>query len=641
MKPSLLMNQQNGMITEINQPNITIMNKNITTLFSTALALLMLVSACSTGTKESTTDNSDNIRKQALKEWKDMKFGMFIHWGVYSIPAGVWEGKQIEKLGEQIQRHAYIDDEDYQEIAAQFNPVNFDADKIVQLAKNTGMNYIVLTAKHHDGFCMFESQHTDFDIIDKAAYKKDILKELADACKKHGLKLGIYYSTPDWHFNGPNPEVNPHDGKISVFSKVSKENEDYQVNQLKELMTNYGDIVELFFDMGEPTAAQSKRFAETVHAIQPKCVINGRIMNNQGDFITMPDNHVPDVPIDSLAWETPGTFYHTWGYKSWVKGAPVKEQVKKQIHKLAQIVARGGNFLLNIGPKSDGTVIPYEEEVLTNIGDWMTTNSEAIYQTETTPFVKLPWGECTRKGNKLYFFVLDWPENNELTLPGLKNNITNAYALNAKDKTLSHSSKGNDKVLDISSMQADENLSVIAIEYEGVLNIIDPYTATSEVCALSINGFDAIKHGKYGRESYRSILKDYYRSWDFKVSETGLYEIKVTYKMNYDRKDYCIEIDHQKLDFTLTGDGSVIAKSEIIDGNEEKKASTKKSGSNKKYACVSVGEIEIEDDINTLYLKQGQEFDFKATIVEFKQQDPKYRSMNIDIEKIELIPIKS
>ena len=185
-------------------------------------------------------------------------------------------------------------------IAKQFNPVNFDPDAIVKMAKNAGMKYIILTAKHHDGFAMFETATTNYDIVDFTPYKKDILKQLADACKRHNLKLGVYYSTPDWHFNGDDQEINPVDNKISVFGKVSKANEDYQVAQLKELLSNYGDLVEVFFDMGEPTNAQSKRFKETVLELQPNCLINGRVMNDQGDFITMPDNHLPDVPLDTV-----------------------------------------------------------------------------------------------------------------------------------------------------------------------------------------------------------------------------------------------------------------------------------------------------------------------------------------------------
>ena len=218
-----------------------------------------------------------------------------------------FEGGTNRKLGEQIMRHANISIPEYEKIAKAFNPTKFDAEAIVLMAKNAGMRYVILTSKHHDGFAMFDSKVTNYDVVDFTPYKKDILKELADACKKHGLKLGLYYSTPDWHFNGPEPERNPIDGKYSVFGKVSKANEDYQVAQLKELLTNYGDIFELFFDMGEPTAAQSARFAKTVNDLQPNCLINGRVMNNQGDFITMPDNHLPDLPIADYPWETPGT----------------------------------------------------------------------------------------------------------------------------------------------------------------------------------------------------------------------------------------------------------------------------------------------------------------------------------------------
>ncbi|MBV1887685.1 MAG: alpha-L-fucosidase, partial [Urechidicola sp.] len=311
------------------------------------ISLLILTVGCSKPKTDNLVLNAkvkktENVASY-LKEWQAMKFGLFIHWGVYSIPAGVWEGKQIEKLGEQIMRHADISVSDYEEIAKQFNPVNFDADAIVKLAKNAGMKYVILTSKHHDGFAMFKSDATEYNIVDYTPYKKDILKELAEACKNNGLKLGLYYSTPDWHFNGAEQERNPSDGKISVFGKVSIENEDFQVAQLKELLTNYGEIVELFFDMGEPTEEQSKRFRETVKELQPNCLINGRVMNNQGDFITMPDNHLPDVPIYDVAWETPGTFYHTWGYKSWVKGIPLQDQIKKQIRNLSKITCMGGN----------------------------------------------------------------------------------------------------------------------------------------------------------------------------------------------------------------------------------------------------------------------------------------------------------
>lgn len=605
------------------------------------ILVLLFVVFTSCGTKQKAElAQSDSDRTEALKKWKDMKFGMFIHWGIYSVPAGIWEGKQIEKLGEQIQRHAKIPHDQYIEIAKQFNPVKFDADAIAQLAKNTGMKYIVLTAKHHDGFCMFDSKHTDWDIMEASPYKEDILGALAKACKKHGLKLGIYYSTPDWHFNYPNVEINPDDNKMSVFGKVSKANEDYQVAQLEELMTNYGDIVELFFDMGEPTAAQSKRFAETVHKYQPNCVINGRVMNKQGDFITMPDNHVPDVPIDTLAWETPGTFYHTWGYKSWVKGDPVQKQVKTQIQKLCQIAARGGNFLLNIGPRPDGTVLPYEVEVLNGIGEWMKQNSEAIYNTGTTPFRKLNWGECTTRKNKLYLHLFNWPANLRLELPGLKNSVTKAYSLTNPDIKLPVSENNAGKVLHLSSVTPDKNVTVLVVEYSGNLDIEHAAAKPGKNGNIILSNDLVINHGKYGRESYRSILKDYYRSWDVVIDKPGEYELTLNYNMKYDSKDFVLEADGKELKFTLRGAGIKQEKAEIIDGNEQsaKKQQNRFSGNKN----TTIGTICFDKTgLQTIYLKQGREFEFMTTMVDFKNQDHKYRGMNIDLEKVVLKPVNN
>ncbi len=607
------------------------------------LSSLLLFSCNGNPKKDHNVENKsiDQVRAEALEEWKSMKFGLFIHWGIYSIPAGVWEGKQIDKLGEQIQRHAEIPHDEYVELASQFNPVNFDASKVAKMAKDAGMKYIVLTAKHHDGFCMFDSEYTDFDIIDATPYKKDILKQLADACRDNGLKLGIYYSTPDWHFNHPNVEINPIDNKISVFGKVSPENEEYQVNQLKELLTNYGDVVELFFDMGEPTAAQSQRFAETIHEYQPSCVVNGRIMNNQGDFITMPDNHVPELPIDTLAWETPGTFYHTWGYKSWVsgKGDPVETQVKNQVRKLSQIVARGGNFLLNVGPKSDGTIIPYEMDIIAGMGDWMDIYGEAITDTETTPFVRLPWGECTQKGDRLYFHIHSLPNDKKLFVPGLQSEVVRAFDLAQPDNSLEFTKDDNGYWIDIENIIVDDNLPVIALDYTGKLDIIDPIIKEKDG-TITLKGGEAIRHGKYGRESYRSILKDYYRTWDIEANQTGKYEATITYSMRYKDKDFKLCVDDLNcLDFTLYGAGSEKAKAEAIDGNEVMSKEKKKKES--KYISATLGIVDLKAGVRqTIYLRQGQNFEMHATTADFMDQDHRYRAMNIDIKNITLRKIR-
>jgi len=583
--------------------------------------------------------------EQAIAKWQAMRFGLFIHFGAYADLAGVWQGKEIEKLGEQIQRHADISQEDYQAVVKKFNPSNFDADAIVKLAKQAGMRYIVLTTKHHDGFSMFETKHSDFDIVDYTPYKKDLLKELSEATKRHGLKLGLYYSTPDWHFNGPDPERNPSDGKISVFSKVSKANEDFQVAQLEELMTNYGDIVEVFFDMGEPTLAQSIRFREVVKKYQPNALINGRLMNNQGDFLTMPDNHVPDSPITDYPWETPGTFYHTWGYKSWVKGLPLEEQIAVQVGKLSDIASMGGNFLLNIGPKGDGSILPYEKDVLLGVGKWVEKNKEAIFETGLNPFLKLDWGQVSTKEGALYLHVHQWPENNKLVLPGLKNSVEQVTPLSHSynNNQLIVKQKNGDTIIDLSSVEKDPYLTILKLNYAGELVIVPRHSKADEKGVITLVGEQATKEGKFGKESYRSMLKDFSRSWYVDVPEPGSYQVNISYKMRYKDKDFIVVNANSELAFNLKGKGQKVEKLQSFDGNEQKltvsKESKKISKSAEDFVQSSVGVLNFtESGIQKFTLKQGQAFELKASTKDFKAQDQRYRAMNIDIAKISLAP---
>ncbi|WP_052379870.1 MULTISPECIES: alpha-L-fucosidase [unclassified Pseudoalteromonas] len=588
--------------------------------------------------------------QSAIEKWQAMRFGMFIHFGAYADLAGVWQGKQIEKLGEQIQRHADISSEDYQKVVKQFNPKNFDAEKIVKLAKKAGMRYIVLTTKHHDGFSMFESKHTDFDIVDFTPYKKDLLKQLADATKRYGLKLGLYYSTPDWHFNGPNPERNPVDGKISVFGKVSKANEDFQVAQLEELMTNYGDIVEVFFDMGEPTLAQSKRFRDVVKKYQPNALINGRVMNNQGDFLTMPDNHVPDSPITDYPWETPGTFYHTWGYKSWVKGLPLEQQISVQVRKLSDIASMGGNFLLNIGPKGDGSVLPYEKDVLLGVGNWVDKNKEAIFETGLNPFLKLDWGQVSTKQGTLYLHIHQWPKDNKIVLPGFKSTVSKASPLTQLDKNLSVVYANGNAIVDLSGVAKDPYLSIIKLSYEGELNLIPRHSKANQDGKITLVGDEATKHGKFGKQSYRSMLKDFSRSWYVDVPKAGSYKVKINYKMRYKDKDFILANSSDELAFNLKGKGKKVKKLQAFDGNEQvaktsdnldepsKNSFSQNNTSQSNFFKSNLGQLHFSQaGIQQVTLKQGQAFELKASTQDFKAQDQRYRAMNIEIDSIELM----
>jgi alpha-L-fucosidase len=499
-----------------------------------------------------------------IRAFRNLKFGLFIHWGIYSVTEGTWKGERIPRLGEQIMRHAKIPQGEYLDLSEQFNPVNYDPDAIVALAKRAGMKYVVLTSKHHDGFCMFHSKLTPHNVVGASAYGKDILEELADACRRGGLALGIYYSNPDWLY----PKAYPREvaNEYSVHEELSPELADYMCGQLEELLTDYGPVVEIFFDMGQPTPEQSRRLAETVHRTQPSCLASGRIMNDEGDFLTMPDNMMPGAVLDQL-WESPGTLSHwtrdknynnannnTWGYKSWIERPPIGENVPAQIRKLSTIVSRGGNFLLNIGPKPDGSILDYEAEILEKIGQWMAVHGEAIHETGVTPIPKLKWGRCTTKPGKLFLHVFDWPADGELRVPGLKTPVEAAYFLNDSQRAaLSVRQEGDDTVIsDLPGEPVDPWLSIIVVEPAGDLEIADPPPIRPGASgAVELDAWDATINGSYNGMQYNSsscakyshetydgegCIESWRRkelthlTWKFELQEPGSRRVEVRYR---------------------------------------------------------------------------------------------------------------
>ena len=281
-----------------------------------------------------------------LDWWRAAKFGMFIHWGVYSIPAGVWKGEHIPGIGEWIMLRAEIPIPEYEKLAPQFNPVKYDAEQIVKLAKQAGQKYIVLTSKHHDGFCLFGSEETDYNIVDATPYGRDILKDLADACAREGIKLGLYYSqTQDWHH--PNGFGNTWD-----FNESEQDFGDYIDNyvkpQVREILTNYGPICLIWFDTPRIIERhQSQELLDLVHSIQPDCLVCGRLGNKLGDYATAQDNAIPPDLQAEIDWETPATINDTWGFKTHDHNWKSTTQL---IQNLVDIVSKGGNYLLNIGP---------------------------------------------------------------------------------------------------------------------------------------------------------------------------------------------------------------------------------------------------------------------------------------------------
>lgn len=334
-------------------------------------------------------------------EWHSDKYSMFIHFGLYSHFGGVWDGEPVRQgYSEQIQSFAGIFSDWYGEEAAFFDPVEFDADEIARLAKDGGMRSIVFTSKHHDGFCMFDTKTTSYSSVAKMPSHRDFVREMSEACARHGLRFGLYYSLIDWNY--------PHAYPISSHNAdfVTPEHHEFSKAQVMELLTNYGPVSELWFDMGSLEPWQSRELYDLVKELQPDCMVSGRLGNDVYDFAVMADNKLPESALHAPWQSAASMFPETWSYRSWQERGSVDDKVAEKLRSLIKVVSHGGNYLLNIGPASDGSVVPFEREVLLKIGKWLQENGDAIYGTQPSPFAEdFVWGDMTMKGNDLYLLL--------------------------------------------------------------------------------------------------------------------------------------------------------------------------------------------------------------------------------------------
>ena len=516
-------------------------------------------------------------RDERMQWWREARFGMFIHWGVYSIPAGTYKGKQISGIGEWIMENGDIPVAEYEKYAKQFNPVKFNAEQWVQIAKNTGMKYIVITSKHHDGFCLWDSKVSKYDIMDTAPFNRDILKELSVACKKHGIRLCFYHSIMDWHHPDAQapfyPNYNDGGRTNPNFSRYVK---NYLKPQLQELITNYGPLGVMWFDgewIKDWTEPQGIDLYNYVRSLQPDIIINNRVGKGRksmqgmtkegffaGDFGT-PEQEIPPTGLPGVDWETCMTMNDTWGFKSYDDNWKSKEDL---IRKLVDIASKGGNFLLNVGPTSEGLIPQPSVERLAAMGEWMAMNSESIYDTTASPFEKLSWGRCTAKPGKLYLHVFDWPKNGELKVPMPRNDVQKAYILAREDRAelLLDTDENGNLVVTVPRKVPDVIDTVVLLEMEAEAVVVPQ----AEDGSIILKAGDAVVRGtnaRYESGGGRDNIgfwtnPDDYVIWCFKVTKTGTFNAAMTFACaaGSGGSEYTLSVAKQKISGKVKDTGS-------------------------------------------------------------------------------------
>jgi alpha-L-fucosidase len=421
-------------------------------------------------------------REQAARiAWfREAKFGMFIHWGLYSKMAGYWKGKQV-RGGEWAIKLNQLPIEEYRALAKDFNPVKFDADSWVRLAKEAGMRYIVITAKHHDGFAMYHSQASDYNIVDATPFKRDPLKELKDACDRHGLKFGTYYShAQDW--NEPDGYGNnwSFPGHQRDMDKYLREK---ALPQIREICQNLRPAILWLDTPGDMTWARADKVADTARSIHPDVLINSRIYTgrNEGPRLSDYDSGGDNEGFPTyhqVPWELCGTLNKSWAFKEWDKDfRPVSEL----LFHLIDAVSKNGNYLLNVGPTGEGEITdPYSSRLL-EMGRWLKVNGEAIYGCGGTAFgnefgeyktvdgrrkfVPAPpiW-RCTTKPGHIYIHVLKWPADGKLVLPPLKSKAAKASLLAAPEAAVRVETSAQATTLHLPPQSPDAVATVVKID---------------------------------------------------------------------------------------------------------------------------------------------------------------------------------
>ncbi|OEI80159.1 alpha-L-fucosidase [Formosa algae] len=498
-----------------------------------------------------------NIREGRGQFFDQSNFGMFIHWGLFSDLAGKWNNKTYYGIGEWLMnpRVANIRPEDYMKVADDFNPSKFDAKAIAQLAKDAGMKYIIITSKHHEGFAMFDSKVSDFDIVDATPFARDPMKELSAACHELGLGFGFYYSHyQDWTTPGGagGPSQNA-DGSEATFK-------DYFYNkckpQVREICSNYGDIDFVWFDTpGGMPEEYVVELADMVRELQPNTMLSSRVGYGLGDYVTHGDMEVPPVNLDIL-WESCDTNNDSWSY-AWYDNN--FKSPKEILHRLISTVGRGGTYLFNVGPNGEGEVPEIGVQFLEQAGAWIKKYPQVIYDAGSSPWGHaLPWGDVTTNGNSLYLSVFDWPQDGKLYLPGLENDIVSAEILGGKkSEKIKHSKQNNWTILEVPYKKPDAPVAVIEVKLKKEAKVSGTHGIYPNIPTTILTDFATVTDAE--KKSIRWMEK--FGEWKkttqvshWKKSGVASFEVNV------------LEPGYYYLELEYTGEGRLVWKTTTDEG---------------------------------------------------------------------------
>lgn len=571
---------------------------------------ILLTCLVKTTFSQAYTDETLEQKANRMQWYEEARFGMFIHWGAYSVLDGEYKGvKQKGPLGEWIMRNLKIPIDDYKkDVVGNFNPVNFNADEWVKAIHNAGMKYLVITTKHHDGFAMFHSKVSDYNIVEATPFKRNVLGEIAEACKKYNIKLGVYYSqAQDWYHPGGFKPNQQWDDKQkgsyqAYFNTIVK-------GQVTELLTEYGDIGLIWWDSAR--AVVNTEVADAVGKelikLQPEIIVNPRLSKtSKGDFTTY-EQVIPAVLDDSYN-ELCLTHNHSWSYKPSDKDWKSPEFILKTLTHMTSI---GGNFLFNVGPKPNGELPEETLKTLDYIGDWMAVNSESIYGTQASPFYKLPFGEASMKTEArktiIYLFVYDWPANGTLPILGLKNNIDNATLLGAETTLYTDTDTIKTTIKGLPKNAPHDSISVIKLEINEPLNIAAGYVKPNPDNTISLkpsqalftikpqfeaipevainNNDEIITHWKKRYDNDRHINTGNKAHWKVQLEQAATYKVV--------------------LEYATKVKGNIIT----LKGKNLITKELPNSGNTNTFKVMEIGQLQLKKGLNTITLTGGKKND--------------------------------